>query len=137
MKKYLSALLLALPLLAPSAASAQAAAYPSKPLRWVVPYAAGGGSDFLARTIGQALAARIGQPVIIDNKPGGNTSIGASDVARSPGDGYTVLSADNGTLVFNPVLYKSLTYNATKDFTPVTLMGRFPIDPGGQPGASG
>ncbi|PPE71449.1 tripartite tricarboxylate transporter substrate binding protein [Caldimonas thermodepolymerans] len=127
MKKYLSALLLALPLLAPSAASAQAAAYPSKPLRWVVPYAAGGGSDFLARTIGQALAARIGQPVIIDNKPGGNTSIGASDVARSPGDGYTVLSADNGTLVFNPVLYKSLTYNATKDFTPVTLMGRFPM----------
>lgn len=125
MKKYLCTLLLALPLVAPSAALAQG--YPSKPVRWVVPYAAGGGSDFLARTIGQALSTRIGQPVLIDNKPGGNTSIAAADVARSPADGYTVLSADNGTLVFNPALYKTLTYNPARDFTPVTLMGRFPM----------
>lgn len=125
MKKYLSALLLALPLVAPATALAQN--YPSKPLRWVVPYAAGGGSDFLARTIGTALSARIGQLVLIENKPGGNTAIAAADVARSPADGYTVLSADNGTLVFNPALYKSLTYNPTRDFAPVTLMGRFPM----------
>lgn len=125
MKKYLSALLLALPLVVPGGAAAQS--YPSKPLRWVVPYPAGGGSDFLARTIGQALSAGLGQPLLIENKPGGNTSIAAVEVARAPADGHTVLSADNGTLVFNPALYKSLTYNPTRDFTPVTLMGRFPM----------
>ncbi len=108
-----------------SAAAAQT--YPSKPIRWIVPYPAGGGSDFLARTIGQGLAAQTGLTVIIDNKPGGNTAIAASETARSAPDGYTVLSADNGTLVFNPALYKTLTYNATKDLQPVTLMGRFPM----------
>jgi tripartite-type tricarboxylate transporter receptor subunit TctC len=101
--------------------------YPTKPIRWIVPYAAGGGSDFLARTIGQGLSAKIGQPVVVDNKPGGNTAIGASETARSPADGYTVLSADNGTLVFNPVLYKTLSYNPTRDLAPVTLIGRFPM----------
>lgn len=108
--------------------SAQAAdAYPSKPVRWIVPYAAGGGSDFLARTIGQGLSTKIGQPVVVDNKPGGNTAIGAAETARSAADGYTVLSADNGTLVFNPALYKSLSYNPAKDLAPVTLLGRFPM----------
>lgn len=110
-------------------------AYPSKPIRWVVPYAAGGGSDFLARTIGQGLSAQIGQPVIVDNKPGGNTAIGAAEIARAPADGYNVLSADNGTLVFNQALYKTLAYNP-KDLAPVTLLGRFPmilvVGPGSQ-----
>jgi len=125
MKKLLVTCLLALPLLCASNAMAQA--YPAKPIRWVVPYAAGGGSDFLARTIGQALSTQIDQPVLVENKPGGNTAIGASEVARSRADGYTVLSADNGTLVFNPVLYKTLSYSPTKDLAPVTLMGRFPM----------
>ncbi|QOQ82090.1 MULTISPECIES: Bug family tripartite tricarboxylate transporter substrate binding protein [Comamonas] len=101
--------------------------YPSKSVRWIVPYAAGGGSDFLARTIGQAWGAHAHQPIVVDNRPGGNTAIGASETARAPADGYTVLSADNGTLIFNPVLYKSLSYNPGKDLTPVTLMGRFPM----------
>lgn len=105
----------------------RADAYPAKPIRWVVPYAAGGGSDFLARTIGQGLATRVGKPVLVDNKPGGNTAIGAAETAHAPADGYTVLSADNGTLVFNPALYKTLSYNPGKDFAPVTLMGRFPM----------
>ncbi|HRN06378.1 MAG TPA: tripartite tricarboxylate transporter substrate binding protein [Ottowia sp.] len=122
----MSAALVALPLaLGASAASAQA--YPSKPIRWLVPYPAGGGSDFLARTIGQQLSTQIGQPVVIENKPGGNTAIAASDVARAPADGYTVLSADNGTMVFNTALYGKLSYNPDKDLTPVTLMGRFPM----------
>ncbi|CAG9167239.1 tripartite tricarboxylate transporter substrate binding protein [Cupriavidus respiraculi] len=108
------------------ASQAAAQSYPSKPVRWIVPYAAGGGSDFLARTISQDLANRIGQPVVVDNKPGGNTAIGASETARAAADGYTVLSADNGTLVFNPALYKSLSYNP-KDLAPVTLLGRFPM----------
>jgi tripartite-type tricarboxylate transporter receptor subunit TctC len=92
-----------------------------------VPYPAGGGSDFLARTIGEALSKRVGQTVVIENKPGGNTSIAASDVARSTPDGYTVLSADNGTLVFNPALYQKLSYDPKKDLAPVTLLGSFPM----------
>ncbi|MBB3181268.1 tripartite tricarboxylate transporter substrate binding protein [Variovorax sp. Sphag1AA] len=125
MKKLLVAALLALPVLPMSAFAQQA--FPTKSVRWVVPYAAGGGSDFLARTIGQTWSTQAGQPVLVDNKPGGNTALGASEVARAAADGYTVLSADNGTLVFNPVLYKSLSYNPTKDLAPVTLMGRFPM----------
>lgn len=111
-------------------ASSPAAAqdnFPSKSVRWIVPYAAGGGSDFLARTIGQAWGGQVHQPIVVDNRPGGNTAIGASETARAPADGYTVVSADNGTLIFNPVLYKNLSYNPGKDLAPVTLMGRFPM----------
>lgn len=107
--------------------AAHAQSYPAKPIRWVVPYPAGGGSDFLARTIGQQLSQQISQPVTVDNKPGGNTAVAASEVARSAADGYTILSADNGTMVFNTALYSKLTYNPEKDLTPVTLMGRFPM----------
>lgn len=115
-------------LLTLTAATAVAAdTYPSKPLRWVVPYAAGGGSDFLARTVSQGLAPRLGQTVVVDNKPGGNTAIGAAETARATPDGYTMLSADNGTLVFNPALYQKLSYDAEKDLAPVTLMGKFPM----------
>lgn len=106
---------------------AQAQSYPAKPIRWVVPYPAGGGSDFLARTIGQQLSHQINQSVLVDNKPGGNTAIAASEVARSTPDGYTILSADNGTMVFNSALYARLSYNPEKDLVPVTLMGKFPM----------
>lgn len=131
MKKYLACAMLALPLWAATNVvaqpAAQSAAFPAKPIRWIVPYAAGGGSDFLARTIGQTLSTQVGQPVLVDNKPGGNTALAAAETARAPADGYTVLSADNGTMVFNPALYKSLSYSPTKDLAPVTLMGRFPM----------
>lgn len=113
--------------LAAVATSAGAQAFPAKPIRWLVPYAAGGGSDFLARTVAQTLSTQVGQPVLVDNKPGGNTALAAAETARAPADGYTVLSADNGTLVFNPALYKSLSYSPTKDLAPVTLMGKFPM----------
>ena len=125
MKRLLAGCLLAFSVLAASSAMAQT--YPSKPIRWLVPYPAGGGSDFLARTIGQQLSAQVGQPVIVDNKPGANTAVAAAETARAAPDGYTMLSADNGTMVFNPVLYKSLSYSPTKDLAPVTLMGRFPM----------
>lgn len=126
MKRLLSAALLALPLaLASHAVTAQT--YPAKPIKWLVPYPAGGGSDFLARTIGQALSTQIGQPVLVENKPGGNTAIAAAETARATPDGYTVLSADNGTMVFNSALYSKLSYSPEKDLTPVTLMGRFPM----------
>ncbi|MEI2417636.1 tripartite tricarboxylate transporter substrate binding protein [Orrella sp. JC864] len=123
MKKLLSCGLMAFAALA---CAASAAEYPSKPIRWIVPYAAGGGSDFLARTISQALSRQAGQPVIVENKPGGNTALGAAEVARAPGDGYSVLSADNGTMVFNPALYQNLTYDVAQ-LAPVSLMGRFPM----------
>jgi tripartite-type tricarboxylate transporter receptor subunit TctC len=125
MKRLLAGCLLAFSVLAASSAMAQT--YPSKPIRWLVPYPAGGGSDFLARTIGQQLSTQVGQPVIVDNKPGANTAVAAAETARAAPDGYTMLSADNGTMVFNPVLYKSLSYSPTKDLAPVTLMGRFPM----------
>lgn len=106
---------------------ALAQSYPAKSIRWVVPYPAGGGSDFLARTIGQQLSSQVAQPVVVDNKPGGNTAIAASDVARAAADGHTILSADNGTMVFNSALYAKLSYNPEKDLLPVTLMGKFPM----------
>ena len=101
--------------------------YPSKPIRWLVPYPAGGGSDFLARTISQELSALVSQTVLIDNKPGGNTAIAAAETAHATPDGYTILSADNGTMVNNPVLYKNLSYDPVKELTPITLMGKFPM----------
>lgn len=125
MKNRLARCLAVLSLVAVAGASAQT--FPAKPIRWLVPYAAGGGSDFLARTVAQTLSTQVGQPVLVDNKPGGNTALAAAETARAPADGYTVLSADNGTLVFNPALYKSLSYSPTKDLTPVTLMGKFPM----------
>lgn len=106
---------------------ALAQSYPTKSIRWVVPYPAGGGSDFLARTIGQQLSSQIAQPVVVDNKPGGNTAIAASDVARATADGHTILSADNGTMVFNSALYAKLSYSPERDLLPVTLMGKFPM----------
>lgn len=107
--------------------AALADTYPSKPVRWVVAYAAGGGSDALARAVGTQLATQLGQPVLIDNKPGGATVIGAENVAKSPGDGYTVFTADNGTLVFNTALFKKLSYDPQKDFTSIGMMARFPL----------
>ena len=124
-KKLLSTTALILTVVAIPATAQQA--FPDKPIRWLVPYAAGGGSDFLARTIGQKLSTQVGQPVLVDNKPGGNTALAAAETGRAPADGYTVLSADNGTMVFNLALYKTLTYSPTKDLAPVTLMGRFPM----------
>ncbi|HEV2609123.1 MAG TPA: tripartite tricarboxylate transporter substrate binding protein [Noviherbaspirillum sp.] len=109
--------------------------YPNKPLRWVVPYPPGGGSDVIARTIGGQLSKQVGQPVIIENKPGAGTIIGAESVARSAPDGYTFMSGDNGTFVFNGALYKKLPYDPQRDFVPVTLIARFPLLLVANPGA--
>jgi tripartite-type tricarboxylate transporter receptor subunit TctC len=110
-----------------TATGVQAQAYPSKPLKWVVGYPAGGGTDFLARTIAAQLSTQIGQQVVVDNRPGAGAIIGADITAKSPGDGYTVFTADNGVLVYNPALYKKLPYDAAKDFAPIGLMARAPL----------
>ena len=118
------------------AGSALAQSYPTRPVRWVIPYAAGGGADALARVIAPALSRELGQPVVIENKPGAASSIAASDVARSAPDGYTIFSADNGTLMYTPALFKKLPYDPVKDFAPVSLLGRLPtifvVGPGSQ-----
>ncbi len=113
--------------LALAALGAQAQAFPNKPIEWVVPYPAGGGTDLVARTLGQAMGTTLGQPIIINNKPGAATMIGAEYVARSKPDGHVLMSADTATLAANPFLYAKISYNAEKDFAPVGLTVRFPM----------
>ena len=103
------------------------AAYPDHPIEWVVPYAAGGGSDVVARVVADPMAKALGQSIIIINKPGAATNIGADYAARAKPDGYTVLTGDTGTLAANPYLYKKLSYSAEKDFSSVGLLVRFPM----------
>lgn len=102
-------------------------AYPSKPIEWVVPYAAGGGTDVVARVLSEPMGKALGQSIIVVNKPGAATNIGADAVARAKPDGYTILTGDTGTLAANPYLYKKLSYSAEKDFAPVGLLVRFPM----------
>mgnify|MGYP000004567626 CR=1 FL=1 len=101
--------------------------YPNKTIEWVVPYAPGGGTDTVARSLGQAMGNVLGQSIVIVNKPGAATNIGAEYVARAKADGYVLMSADTGTLAANPFIYSKLSYNAEKDFAPVGLTVRFPM----------
>jgi tripartite-type tricarboxylate transporter receptor subunit TctC len=109
------------------ASGAALAQYPAKPIRLVVPYPAGGATDFFARLVFPKVGDALGQPVVVENKPGAGTAIGASEVARSAPDGYTILLGDAGTYAFNPTLYKKLTYDPAKDFAPISLTGRFAL----------
>lgn len=99
--------------------AAQAQSYPSKPIRFVIPYAPGGTTDILGRRLAQRLSEVLGQPVIADNRAGGNTAIGTEAVAKSAADGYTLLFTNDATFVVNPVLFSSLGYNMQRDFLPV------------------
>lgn len=101
--------------------------WPARPVRVVVPVAAGGPADAVARAVGQKLSELWGEAVIIDNKPGANTAIGASEVARAAPDGYTLLQAVNSTLTINPFTFTKLPYNVKRDFTPVSLVATVPI----------
>jgi tripartite-type tricarboxylate transporter receptor subunit TctC len=115
---------LASALIAP--AMAQAQAWPNKPVRWVVAYPAGGGSDFLARQLAPQLGKQLGQTLVIENRPGAGGTIGTDNAAKSPPDGYTILTGDNGAMVFNSAMYRKLPYDP-KDLTPVGFMARFPL----------
>jgi len=107
--------------LAPAAAQD---AYPSRAIRIVVPFPAGGPSDVLARIIGERMSADFGQGVVVENRPGANTLIGAQFVAKAAPDGYTLLMAIDSTLVMNQYLYSALPYDPIKDFAPITLAAK-------------
>lgn len=101
--------------------------YPAKPIRLIVPYPAGGGTDFFARSVGAQLSLQLGQQVVVENRPGAATIIGADAVAKSPADGYTLLLGDTATFAVNSSLYKKLPYDPLKDLAPVSLTGRFAL----------
>jgi tripartite-type tricarboxylate transporter receptor subunit TctC len=114
-----------LPLLASLPASAQQT-FPSRPLRLVVPYAPGGTADALARALAEHMRKSLGQPVVVDNKPGANTAIGAQMVATAAADGYTLLLATGSTMVTNPLMYAKLGYDP-RDLAPVGMVAVAPL----------
>lgn len=99
--------------------------YPDKPIKVIVPFAAGGGADTLARVIAEALSRKLGQPVLVENKAGGDSTIGSAFVAKSPPDGYTLLFGTNTGMSGAPFLHKNVGYDPMKDFTPVSQLGLF------------
>jgi tripartite-type tricarboxylate transporter receptor subunit TctC len=105
---------------------AAAEAYPSRPIRWIVPFPAGGSTDLIARLMGEWLAQKLGQPVVIENKPGGGTNIAVQAAVNAPADGYTLLFAV-ATNVINPSLYKSLPFDFQRDIAPVAGLAELPL----------
>src|SRR5256885_17073277 len=105
---------------------AAAQTYPTRQITLVVPFAPGGPADFLGRLIGQKMGEDLGQQIVVDNRPGANTIIGAQAVAKAAPDGYTLLMAIDGTLVMNPFLYSKLAYDPFKDFVPISLIALVP-----------
>ncbi|WP_029049078.1 tripartite tricarboxylate transporter substrate binding protein [Cupriavidus sp. amp6] len=100
--------------------------WPSRPITWVVPFAAGGSTDIVARTIGQEVSRALGQPVVVENRPGAAGAVGAGYVARAKADGYTLFGGTISTHAINASLYKNLSYDPVKDFEPVSLVGYVP-----------
>jgi len=118
-KLLLSALLL------PLASAAQV--YPSKPVRLIVPFAAGGTTDVLARLVGQKLSDTLGQQVVVDNRPGANGNIGTEIAVKAPADGYTIVMAFDGTIAINPSTYAKLPFNPQKDLAPIANVAQLPL----------
>ena len=115
MKKILFLFLLAF--------NAHAQTYPSRPVKLVVPFPAGSATDQIARVVGQQLQETLGQPFVVENKPGAQGSIASAEVARAAPDGYTLMVGTNTPLAANPSLFKKLTYDPVKDFAPVARLG--------------
>jgi tripartite-type tricarboxylate transporter receptor subunit TctC len=106
-----------------AAFAAQAQAYPGKPIRFIVPYVAGGTTDLVARLVGEKVGARLGQPVVIESRPGAGGNIGMDAVAKSAPDGYTIGFGAISTNALNPHIYKSVPFDPRKDFTAISLLG--------------
>lgn len=125
-QRMIAPLLVAAGLIAAAAPAAQAQDYPKGPIRFIVPVPAGGGVDLLARTIGAKMATSMGVPVVIENKAGASAAIGTADLAKAPGDGYTIMMAYS-THATNPVFNPNLAYDTDKDFTAVAFVGYIPL----------
>ena len=106
---------------------AMAQDWPANPVRWVVPYPPGGGTDVLARTVAESMRKTLNQTIVVDNRPGASTNIGGQMVASAKPDGYTIMSADNAILAYNEHLFSKLPFNPDKDFTYVGGISRFPM----------
>ena len=109
------------------AAPAIAQSWPSKPIRLVVGYSAGGGNDLIARIVAARLQEKLGQPIVVDNKPGAQSIVAAELVAKAQPDGYTLLVAPSGPMTINPAVYAKLPYDPAKDFAPISLLAEFPL----------
>lgn len=112
--------------LAASANNASAQPWPNKPIKYIVPFAPGGTTDILARTISDKLSVALGQPVVVENKPGAGGGVGADFTAKSAADGYTIMGGTISTHAINASLYPNLPYDPVKDFVAVTLIARVP-----------
>jgi tripartite-type tricarboxylate transporter receptor subunit TctC len=112
--------------LAVSSSLAGAQAWPAKPIKYIVPFAPGGTTDILARTISDKLTIAFGVPVIVENRPGAGGGVGAAETAKAPADGYTIMGGTISTHAINASLYASLPYDPVKDFVPITMIARVP-----------
>jgi len=101
--------------------------YPSKPIRIVVGYSAGGGNDIIVRVMQPELSKGLGQPIIVENKPGAQSIIAAELVAKAPADGYTILMGPSGPMTINPATYSKLPYSPMRDFAPISMICQFPL----------
>lgn len=126
LKSIMSSLLLAAGVGATTLSAHAQEVYPAKPIRMLLGFAAGGGTDVIARALADRIGAVLGQPVVVDNKPGANGNIAAEMVARAPADGYTLLY-NTSSIAISPGLYPKLTYNVTKDLAPVSITANLPI----------
>src|SRR3954449_5140647 len=114
-------------LLALVAGSAHAQSWPSKPIRFIVSFPPGGSADLVARSIAPPISERLGQPVLVENRPGAGGNIGVDAVAKSAPDGYTIGLAAAGALTVNPTLYASMPFDPQRDLAPITLLGMIPF----------
>ncbi|MBY4948807.1 tripartite tricarboxylate transporter substrate binding protein [Cupriavidus respiraculi] len=126
LKRLLAAAIVAATLPAALSAAAADAPYPSKPIKFVVPYPAGGPLDSVARAIGDKLKDSLGQPIVIENRPGAGGNLGADYVAKAPADGYTIVMGAVATHAINPTLFAKMPYDPVKDFAPITLVADVP-----------
>src|ERR1700749_1706960 len=114
----------ALPMIIGTARAPQT--WPTKPIRLVVGYSPGGGNDLIARIVAAKLQDKLGQTIVVDNKPGAQSIVAAELVAKAPRDGYTLLVAPSGPMTINPAVYTKLPYDPLRDFAPVSLLAEFP-----------
>ena len=123
----IGAMLVAVVALLTSGAAQAQDNYPNKPIRLIIGFAAGGGNDILVRVFNTKLSEALGQPVIVENRPGAGAVVATEYVAKSPPDGYTLLIGASGAMAINPAVYSKLSYDTLRDFVPITMIASFPL----------